>query len=181
MKKTNAKNEAEKPKNETAFEGVASVCSLLAVWLFVLTFVFQNFAIPSSSMASTLLTGDHVLVERVSLSSAAKGVPFVKYGDVQRGEVIVFYKPPAEPSGEHIFLAKRVVGVPGDRIHLRRGIVYLNGVAQNEPQTAKPTYANYNAYRDDFPSVPPPENIGVTADGLSICRTTGTARTWWCH
>jgi signal peptidase I len=88
----------------------------------------------------------------------------VQHREVRRGEVIVFYKPPADANGEHIFLVKRVVGVSGDRIHLRRGVVYLNGVAQSEPQAAKPTYANYSPYRDDFPSVPPPENIGVTAE-----------------
>jgi signal peptidase I len=59
---------------------------------------------------------------------------------------------------------KRVIGVPGDRIHLRRGVVYLNGVAQDEPQAAKPTNANYDAYRDNFPSFPPAENFGVTAE-----------------
>ena len=48
---------------ETAPEGVASTLSVLAVGLFVLTFIFQNFAIPSSSMASTLLVGDHVVVD----------------------------------------------------------------------------------------------------------------------
>ena len=53
-------------------------------------------------------------------------------------------------------LVKRVVGTPGDRIHLRDGIVYLNGVAQNEPHAAKPTPDIYDPYVDDFPSVPPP-------------------------
>jgi signal peptidase I len=158
------KNHDERQKEETTLEGFASLCSLVAVWLFVMTFAFQNFVIPSSSMASTLLVGDHVLVDRVSLSQSELWAPFVQHLDVRRGEVIVFYKPPANSNGEHIFLVKRVIGIPGDRIHLRRGIVYLNGVAQDEPQAAKPTYANYNAYRDEFPSVPPPENFGLTVE-----------------
>ena len=49
-----------KEAGETISEGFASTCSVLAVGLFALTFVFQNFVIPSSSMASTLLVGDHV-------------------------------------------------------------------------------------------------------------------------
>jgi signal peptidase I len=164
MMKESKKNKGKGQKDETAFEGLASFCGLLAVWLFVMTFVFQNVVIPSSSMASTLLVGDHVLVDRVSLSQIEGLAPFVRHRDVYRGEVIVFFKPPVETNGEHIFLVKRLIGVPGDRIHLRRGIVYLNGVAQDEPQAAKPTFANYNAYRDDFPSVPPPENWDVTAE-----------------
>ncbi len=124
---------------ETATEGFASTCSVLAVGLFALTFVFQNFVIPSSSMASTLLAGDHVLVERETLAPAAKWAAFLHYRDVRRGDIVVFYKPTQEANGEHIFVVKRVVGIPGDRIHLRNGIVYLNGVAQDEPQAAKPT------------------------------------------
>ena len=51
-------------------EGFASICKVLVVGLFALTFVFQNFVIPSSSMASTLLVGDHVVVERETLAPA---------------------------------------------------------------------------------------------------------------
>ena len=87
-------------------------------------------------MASTLLVGDHVVVERESLAPPTKWASFLPYREVRRGDVIVFYKPVEELSGEHIFMVKRVVGVPGDRIHLRNGILYLNGVAQDEPQTA---------------------------------------------
>jgi signal peptidase I len=40
----------------------------------------------------------------------------------------------------------------------------LNGVAQDEPQAAKPTFTKFNTYRDDFPSIPPPDDFGVTAE-----------------
>ena len=152
-----------KQPRETTLEGLASTCSVLAVALFVLTFVFQNFVIPSSSMASTLLVGDHVLVERETMAPATGSFPFMANHEVHRGDVIVFYKPIEQPNGEHIFLVKRVVGIPGDRIHLRNGIVYLNGVAQDEPQTAKPTSANYDAYVNDFPRMDPATEPGVTA------------------
>jgi len=150
-----------KQSRETPAQGFASTCGVLAVGLFVLTFVFQNFVIPSSSMASTLLVGDHVLVERETLAPASK-VPFLHYREVQRGDVVVFYKPVEEANGEHKFLVKRVIGIPGDRIHLRNGIVYLNGIAQDEPQAAKPTSSNYDPYVDDFPSVEPSVEPGVT-------------------
>jgi len=150
-----------KPSRETPAESFASTCGVLAVGLFALTFVFQNFVIPSSSMASTLLVGDHVLVERETLAPASK-IPFLHYREVQRGDVVVFYKPTVEANGEHIFLVKRVIGIPGDRIHLRNGIVYLNGVAQDEPEAAKPTSSNYDPYVNDFPSVEPYVEPNVT-------------------
>jgi signal peptidase I len=151
------------PKRETPFEGIASVCGVLVMGMFALTFVFQNFVIPSSSMASTLQVGDHVMVEREMLAPPAHWMPLLPYRDVKRGDVVVFYKPIPETDGDHIILVKRVVGVPGDRIHLRNGIVYLNGVAQNEPEAAKPTADNYDPYVDDFPSVSPGDRPGVTA------------------
>jgi signal peptidase I len=162
MRKKHALNEEQ--RRETAPEGLASTCSVLAVGLFMLTFVFQNFVIPSSSMASTLLVGDHVLVERETLAPAAKWAPFLPYRDVRRGDIIVFYKPTEERNGEHPFLVKRVIGVPGDHIHLSRGVVYLNGIAQDEPQTAKPTSVNYDLYINDFPSVSPSMEPGVTPE-----------------
>jgi signal peptidase I len=150
---------------ETPHEGFASICSILAIGLFALTFIFQNFLIPSSSMASTLLVGDHVMVEREILAPPTHGLNLLPYRDIKRGDVIVFYKPVAEEAGaekgQHIPLVKRVVAVPGDRIHLRNGILYRNGVAQNEPQMAKPTYANYDSYVDDFPLIAPGDHPGV--------------------
>jgi signal peptidase I len=141
------------------------------VGLFVLTFIFQNFLIPSSSMASTLLTGDHVMVERANLAPAATWAPFLYYRQVNRGDVIVFYKPVEERNGEHIFLVKRVIAIPGDRIHLRGGIVYLNGVAQNEPEAAKPRPESYDPYVNDFPSVDPRTEPGVTAEWAEKLQT----------
>ena len=153
----------DKPR-ETAHESFSSICSVLVVGLFMLTFVFKNFVIPSSSMASTLLVGDHVLVERETLAPAPAWAPFMHYRDVHRGDVVVFYKPILERDGQHMFLVKRVIGIPGDRLHLRNGIVYLNGVAQDEPEAAKPTSANYDPYVDDFPSVNPATEFGVTPE-----------------
>jgi signal peptidase I len=159
-KKRGVKSEQKK---ETRLEGVASLCGTLVMGLFVLTFVFENFVIPSSSMASTLQVGDHVMVEREMLAPPTRWTPLLPYRDVRRGDVVVFYKPIPEADGDHIPLVKRVVGVPGDHIHLRNGIVYLNGVAQNEPHAAKPTADIYDPYVDDFPSVPPAGRPGVTA------------------
>ena len=156
----------DEPQTETPLESLASICTVLAVGLFVMTFIFQNFEIPSASMVSTLLIGDHVLVDRVTLAPKTSWAPFLDYRAVKRGDVIVFLKP--NPETPDLFLVKRAIGLPGDHIHLRQGIVYLNGVAQNEPQAGKPAYDGdpqhaYNPYRDDFPSIPASVEDGATA------------------
>lgn len=151
------------PYRESPLESAASTCSVVAVLLFVLTFVFQNFFIPSASMASTLLVGDHVVVDRETLAPGASWDPLVHHRDVRRGDIVVFYKP-VEENGGHMILVKRVIGIPGDRIHLRHGVVYLNGVAQNQPYAAKPSAFAYDPYMSDFPSVPPAGEPGVTAE-----------------
>lgn len=151
-------------QEETPLEAFASICGVLAVALFVLTFIFQNFAIPSGSMEKTLLIGDHVLVNRVALSPKTRWAKFIHYRDVSRGDIIVFFKPAIQPmdNGQHTYLVKRVIGIPGDHIHLVDGTVYVNGVAQHEPyaQVAQ----EFQAYRDDFPDVAPPPDSDVTAE-----------------
>lgn len=151
---------------ETPLEGLASICTVLAIGLFIMTFIFQNFEIPSASMRNTLLIGDHVLVDRITLAPPALWTKFLHYRPVKRGDVIVFYKPNSETPD--LFLVKRAIAIPGDRIHLRNGVVYLNGIAQSEPQAAMPVsdgnlQHEYQPYRDDFPSVPPSASESVTA------------------
>jgi signal peptidase I len=142
-------------RTETPLEALASISTVLVVGLFVMAFIFQNFEIPSASMEKTLLIGDHVVVDRAAFAPPTKWAPFVHYRPVQRGDVIVFLKP--NPETPDLILVKRAIGLPGDRIHLRKGIVYINGVAQNEPYAVMPTNdGNYEhgyiPYRDDFPS-----------------------------
>jgi len=148
---------------ESRLQALASFCLPIITFLFIFTFVFQNFVIPSSSMASTLLVGDHVLVDRATLAPATPWAKALPYHDIRRGDPVVFYKPVLEPDGTNLILVKRVIGVPGDRVHLRNGIVYLNGVAQNEPYAGRPTTLNYDPYRDDFPSIPAGSDGNITA------------------
>lgn len=145
---------------ETPLEALASICTILALGLFVFGFIFQNFEIPSGSMLNTLLIGDHVVVNRITLSPPTKWAPFVYYRAVRRGDVIVFYKP--NPESPDLILVKRAIGIPGDRIHLRHGVVYVNGVAQNEPHALQPNDTDYQPFRDDFPSVTPGPDEQVT-------------------
>jgi len=147
------KNERQE-EIETPLESVSSICTVLAVGLFLMTFVFQNYVIPSGSMEKTLLVGDHVFVDRITLAPPAKWAPFVHYRDVQRGDIIVFMKP--NPETPDLVLVKRAIGIPGDRIHLEHGVVYLNGKPQNEPYAQLPRNSAdpdemYQEARDDFP------------------------------
>jgi len=140
---------------ETPFEAVASICSVLVVGLFILTFLGQNFVIPSGSMEKTLLVGDHLVVDRITLAPPAKWMPLVHYREPQRNDVVVFLKPVADSNGEYLFLVKRLIGVPGDHIHLSNGVVMINGVAQDQPHAQPTTPENRADFLDEFPAVPP--------------------------
>jgi signal peptidase I len=147
---------------ETPFESLAGLCSVLVVGLFALTFLGQNFMIPSGSMEDTLLIGDHLLVDHITFSPATSWMPLIHHRDPQRGDIVVFFRPAPEPepdaSGNPVYLplVKRLIGMPGDRIHLHDGIVFINGVPQPMPKDGLDTPApGDRAYIDEFPSVLP--------------------------
>jgi signal peptidase I len=159
---------------ETPFEAVASICSVLVVGLFILTFIAQNFVIPSGSMEKTLLVGDHLVVDRITLAPPTKWMPLVYYREPRHDDVIVFIKPVAEPEPDaegkpqYFFLVKRLIGQPGDRLHLRDGIVILNGVAQPQPFEQPTTPDNYQEFLDEFPAVPPYPQPGGATESWAI-------------
>jgi signal peptidase I len=135
------------------------------VGLFILTFLAQNFVIPSGSMEKTLLVGDHLVVDRITLAPSATWMPLVHYREPKRGDIVVFLKPVpdlVDGQPQYLFLVKRLIGVPGDRIHLRNGIVIINGVAQDQPHAEKTTLENHSDFLDEFPSVPPDPQFGAT-------------------
>jgi len=146
--------EEQKPK-ETTVEFLSSLAAVLVTGLFIITFVMQAFEIPSSSMENTLLIGDHVFVNRIQFAPKSSWVgPLLPYRDIRRGDIVVFLHP--DPAEAGMYVVKRIMGIPGDRIHLRNGVVFRNGEElKDEP------YVNYspdfvpNAYRDNFPAVPP--------------------------
>jgi len=145
----------DRDDSETALESLSSICTVLAVGLFVMTFIFQNFEIPSASMENTLLIGDHVLVDRITLAPPSHWFPLMHYREPRRGDVIVFLKP--HPETPDLYLVKRCIGLPGDHIHLAGGVVYLNGVAQSAPKDGSddPGAAIDQIFLDEFPSIPP--------------------------
>jgi len=146
----------EKPK-ETTVEFLASLAAVLVTGLFIITFVVQAFEIPSSSMENTLLIGDHVFVNRIQFAPKTPWLgPLLPYRDVRFRDIVVFLSP-AEPG---LYVVKRIIGLPGDRIHLRNGVVYRNGVALDEPYVLHDRDTN-DPYRNNFPAVPPSDEYGV--------------------
>lgn len=139
-----------KKTRESPTEFLTSMAMTVAVALFILTFNIQAFEIPTSSMERTLLIGDHVFVDRVTFAPSTHWAFFEHSRPIEHGDIIVFYS--VETPDLH--LVKRVIGVPGDRIHLRDGVVYRNGQALKEPYVIH-SVGDYIPYRDSFPAVPP--------------------------
>lgn len=148
------KKQPEKPR-ETTVEFLASLASVLVTGLFIITFIVQAFEIPSSSMEDTLLIGDHVFVNRVQFSPRSGWMgPLLPYRQIRRGDIVVFLS--VETPG--LYIVKRIMGIPGDRIHLRDGVVYRNGEKLDEPYAVhkRPVF---DLYRNNFPAVPPDGSV----------------------
>ncbi|HZC43429.1 MAG TPA: signal peptidase I [Acidobacteriaceae bacterium] len=136
---------------------IQTTLTFLVGALFVLTFVAQPYRIPSGSMQETLLIGDFLLVNKVVFASPGPWKPLLAYEPVKQDDIIVFHY----PIDASMYLVKRVIGVPGDVLHLHQGAVYLNGHLQREPFALYiPSYAN--KYRDEFPT-PTYTDPGVTS------------------
>jgi len=99
--------------------------------LFVRTWVFQAFQIPTGSMENTLLVGDHVIVNKMIFAPAMTGFEraILPGREIRRGDVIV-HKFPQDPERDFI---KRVIGLPGDRLELHEKKVYINGKPLDDP------------------------------------------------
>jgi signal peptidase I len=152
----------EKPK-ETTVEFLASLAAVLVTGLFIITFVMQAFEIPSSSMENTLLIGDHVFVNRVQFAPKTSWVgSLLPYRDPKRGEIVVFLHP--DPAYAGMYVVKRIIGLPGDHIHLRNGVVYRNGVALDEPYVLHDADDPTQHYRNDFPAKTPTDSEGLSVN-----------------
>jgi len=130
--------------------------------LFATTTLVQAFVIPSASMESSLLIGDHVLVDKMVFSPyGAATKSLLPYRDVRRGDIIVF-RYPVDISQDYV---KRAIGLPGDRIKLMNKQLMLNGHLVNEPYVQH-IYPGVDAYRDNFPAGPGPTSPPSVADML---------------
>src|ERR1700757_4621535 len=160
--KAEKNGQEEKPK-ETTVEFLSSLAAVLVTGLFIITFVVQAFEIPSSSMENTLLIGDHVFVNRIQFAPKSSWIgPLLPYRDPRFRDIVVFLSP-AEPG---LYVVKRIIGLPGDRIHLRNGVVYRNGQALHEPYLDTDRDNPAVSYRNNLPAIPPTDDPNVSASWM---------------
>lgn len=147
------------PHGHGLLQACQSLLNIIVIALFIITFTVQPFRIPSESMEPTLLVGDFLLVNK-DIGLEVPPRVMAPASTIHRGDLIVFHY----PVDSSLHLVKRVIGLPGDRVHLRDGHVFIDGHALSEP------YAIYrpspsDSYRDDFPHL-------VSADP-------GVDSRWW--
>ena len=131
---------------------------VIASFLFITGTLVQARVIPSGSMEQTLLVGDHLLMSRIGYDAS---LPFTQYHlrlwrDPQRQQMIVF----RSPNDAGLDLIKRLIGMPGDTVEIRAGVVRINGDPLAEPYR--------NAPPDPFdsygPATVPPRSYFVLGD-----------------
>ncbi|MGE0212320.1 MAG: signal peptidase I [Parvibaculaceae bacterium] len=166
--------EARKKSEDGVWETIKVVLQALAIAFVIRMFFFQPFNIPSGSMIPTLRVGDYLFVNKLSygygpysfnLTFSIFGTQLFKFGPMpfsgrvfegmpERGDVVVF-KLPTDNETDYI---KRVIGLPGDRIQVREGVLYINGEAVKRERIedfAEPDEIGYGRhirqYRETLP------------------------------
>ncbi|MEZ5924387.1 MAG: signal peptidase I [Hyphomicrobiaceae bacterium] len=127
------------------------VLQALALAIFVRIFLYQPFNIPSGSMENTLLVGDYLFVSKFSYGYSKYSFPFdaipfsgrIWSGEPERGDIAVFRKP---TNLEEDFI-KRVIGLPGDKVQMKDGQLYINGEAV--PKVRVEDYDEPDRYGND--------------------------------
>jgi signal peptidase I len=107
-----------------------SIALAFVVWMFLRVFVVEAFTIPSGSMKNTLLVGDFLFVNKFLYGAEVplihKRLPMIR--EPRRGDILVF-----DSVEEDMKIVKRLIGIPGDTIAMKHGVVYRNGIALSEP------------------------------------------------
>ena len=141
-----------KRKPEGKFEFIKTIVIAGALALGFRSLLFEPFNIPSGSMIPTLLVGDYLFVSKYSYGYSRYSFPFgmapfdgrVFETSPERGDVAVF----RQPQNESVAFIKRIVGLPGDRIQVKDGILRINDVAVNRVRKGFATASDgYNVIR----------------------------------
>ena len=109
---------------EGPIEFAGSMAPVLGLVLVLRSFVVEPFQIPSSSMVPTLKVGDFILVSKWTYGIRLPVIrnKIIEINSPERGDVMVFF-----PPHEDRYFIKRVIGLPGDEIHVLNGVLYING------------------------------------------------------
>ncbi|ULR46641.1 signal peptidase I [Rhizobium sp. K102] len=124
-------SEKVQTKPNALWENIKVIIQALILAMLIRTVLFQPFTIPSGSMMPTLLVGDYIFVNKFAYGYSKYSLPFSPdifsgrlFGsDPKRGDIVVFRFPP-NPDIDYI---KRCIGLPGDRIQVTDGVLYVNG------------------------------------------------------
>src|SRR5208337_4874475 len=139
---------AKPERQETVWDTLRSLLIVLAGVLCIRTFVAEATVIPTGSMESTILIGDHVFLNKLlygpRLPYTSLRMPLLK--EIHREEIVAF-RYPRNPS---VMFVKRVIGVGGDVVKIDNKKVYLNGKPLFEPYTQY-QFSTMIPLRDDFP------------------------------
>lgn len=120
---------------------LAAGTQLALVFGVIRPLIVQAYYVPSGSMHSTLMEHDRLLANKLSY----------RYGELRRGDIVVFRAPAYVTHGRRMDFVKRLVGLPGDALQVKKGRLFVNGRAQDEPYLAEP----YMTYRWGPVKVPP--------------------------
>lgn len=124
-------NAAAGSRAQWAWEWVKTLSVAFVIFLVVRTFLVEAFRIPTGSMERTLLVGDFLLVNKAVYGATIPGtdVRLPGFRDPQRGDIVVFTNP---EDGKSNFV-KRIVGLPGDTLAMRDGVLHVNGAPEEAP------------------------------------------------
>ncbi len=137
------------PAEPKARNSVAEWAIMILILLFGTTTIAQPFVIPTASMHNTLLTGDHLIVDKLAYSPSDRVTKYLlPYENPRRGDIIVFRHPTLNQDW-----VKRCIGLPGDHIKLINKQVYINDKPLYEPYVIHQD--NSLQYRDNFPQGEP--------------------------
>ena len=141
---------SRRPSSGRTWEGFKSLAALIAIFLAIRIFIIQAYRIPSASMVPSLLVGDWLFVNQFiygptlpftnhPIRLRIPGTAVRLYKDPKREEIVVFQSPPQsdQPEDPTPTLVKRVIGMPGDTIYMRKGLVYINGVPHPHTHAAQ--------------------------------------------
>ena len=120
-----------KSKKKNFLSNFKSIIIAIFIALIIRSFIFEPFNIPSGSMKPNLLVGDFIFVSKYSYGFSKHSLPFsiplipgkIFSNTPERGDVVVF-KTPENNRTDYI---KRVIGLPGDKIEIKNGIIFING------------------------------------------------------